>query len=144
MLGAKSSYVSDINIDFSDYPTIYIFDFPDSVNGTYSTDLNFYFSNPSSPFFYGLYGENNGELLFDSKQPERPNVLIIGDSFDNAILQLLACNFNKTYSIDLRYYPQETGEVFSLSKYLDCHSIDKVLFIGSQTLFAGDDFLMVD
>lgn len=69
------------------------------------------------------------------------NILLIGDSLDNAIIKLLAASFNELHSIDLRYYPEEYGS-FYLQRYIEENSIDKVLFIGSAVYFSSPEFMM--
>ena len=88
---------------------------------------------------YGnFYGGDPGEIVFDTRDPGRENILILGDSYDNAILKLLASHFGKTYSVDLRNYQAETGETFRLTDYLAARDIHKVLLIGSYPFgFAG-------
>ena len=90
---------------------------------------------------YGTsYGADEGEIIFDTGRKNRPSILIFGDSFDNAILKLIAGHFNKTYSIDLRNYEIIMGKPFFIDKYMKTHKIDKVLFIGSQSLFEQKAF----
>lgn len=90
---------------------------------------------------YGkFYGRDEGEIIFDTGRKNRPSILIFGDSFDNAILKLIAGHFNKTYSIDLRNYERIMGKPFFIDKYMKTHKIDKVLFIGSKS-FLGQKAL---
>lgn len=90
---------------------------------------------------YGtFYGGDEGEIIFDTGRKDRPNILIFGDSFDNAILKLIAGHFNRTYSIDLRNYERIMGKPFLIDKYMKTHKIDKVLFIGSQSFFEQKKF----
>lgn len=65
---------------------------------------------------------------------------MIGESYDNAVLKLLASHFNNTYSIDLRYYEAYMGQSFSLSEYLREHEIDKVLLIGNIDYYLMTEF----
>ena len=90
---------------------------------------------------YGtFYGGDEGEIIFDTGRKDRPNILIFGDSFDNAILKLIAGHFSKTYSIDLRHYKDCLGKPFSIDEYMKMHKIDKVLFIGNYDLFSQEPF----
>ena len=70
------------------------------------------------------------------------NILIIGESYDNAILKLLASQFNKTYSVDLRDFERDLGKPFSFDKYVRENEIDKVLFIGNYGFFVQDEFIV--
>ena len=90
---------------------------------------------------YGTYyGGDEGEIIFDTGRKNRPSILIFGDSFDNAILKLIAGHFNKTYSIDLRHYERKMGKPFLIDEYMKTHKIDKVLFIGNQGFFEQKEF----
>ncbi len=90
---------------------------------------------------YGLfYGGDEGEIIFDTGRKNRPSILIFGNSFDNAILKLIAGHFNKTYSIDLRHYEKTMGKPFLIDEYMKTHIIDKVLFIGNQDILKQKEF----
>ena len=90
---------------------------------------------------YGLfYGGDEGEIIFDTGRKNRPSILIFGNSFDNAILKLIAGHFNKTYSIDLRHYEKTMGKPFLIDEYMKTHIIDKVLFIGNQDFLKQKEF----
>ena len=94
---------------------------------------------------YGaFYGGDMGEIIFRSGTQGRGNLLVIGESFDNAILKLLASHFDSLYSIDLRYYEIYMGTQFSLSDYLERHQIERVLLIGNVDYFVSQDFLLED
>lgn len=90
---------------------------------------------------YGiLHGNDSGEIIFDTGRKNRPSILIFGDSFDNAILKLIAGHFDKTYSIDLRHYERKMGKPFLIDEYMKTHKIDRVLFIGNQGFFEQKAF----
>lgn len=94
----------------------------------------------ADPSYGTYYGEDCGELIIKNNRKDRPNILIIGDSFDNAVLSLLATHYNTTYSIDLRYYEPIMKKPFELSKYIQEHDIDQVLLIGSPAYYQLDSF----
>lgn len=98
------------------------------------------FPDPEELNYGGYYGGDCGEVVLDLYKPERENILIIGDSFDNALLKLLASHFNSTHSIDLRYYKQHNGVDFVLDDYIEENDIDKVLIIGSMNFFLSEVF----
>ncbi len=90
---------------------------------------------------YGIfYGGDNGRVVFNTGNTARENILIIGESFDNAIVKLLATHFNKTHCIDLRNYEPHTGSVFHFGEYVQENHIDKVLFIGNVDFYAMNTF----
>ena len=85
---------------------------------------------------YGIYyGWDNAQVVFDTHMTDKESILLLGDSFDNAILKLLASQFHKTYSVDIRHYEREMGEPFNVDAYLAQNQIDKVLFVGSREYF---------
>lgn len=124
----------------------YIFDIPEHktiINGKeeeYGKEREFEY-NPNQEVSYGaFYGFDNGETIFDFNKPEKENLLIIGESFDNAIIKLLAAHFNKTYSIDLRNYQNENGKVFSYYEYIKEKEIDRVVLVGNIDFYKMDTF----
>ena len=92
----------------------YEFDFPNYdiyINGKKSDYGNqkYHINNPKEDVSYGsFYGYDDGEIIFDNHDDSKDNILIVGESYDNALLKLLASHFNKTYSIDLRNYERES------------------------------------
>lgn len=92
---------------------------------------------------YGnFYGGDYGLLEFDYNQPEKENLLIIGESYDNAINEILASHFNKTYNVDLRAYEKDIGEKFNLKKFVNKYNIDNVLLIGNIDFYLSDTFML--
>ncbi|NMA51110.1 MAG: hypothetical protein GX951_04595 [Mollicutes bacterium] len=71
------------------------------------------------------YAADHKEVIYDYKQNNRENLLVIKNSYFNAIQNLVAAHFNRTYIVDLRHYNN-----FNLDKYIREKNIDKVLFIG--------------
>lgn len=104
-----------------------------------------YLKEKQADISYGMvYGYDNGEIIFDMNNPEKENILIMGDSYDNAMLKLIASHFGKTHSIDLRNYETTFGEAFSFSNYIEENDIDKVLIIGGIDYFTKEVFLLED
>ena len=133
---------------FSEPFDVYTFDFPPMdiyVNGVGPADYgrqNIEWDDEEfGPVSYGgFYGFDYGEVAFHTKNEGAGNLLIIGDSFDNAILKLLAGHFENLYAVDLRAYEEDTGKAFSFSRYLSAHRIDTVLFMGNIDYFLLDSF----
>lgn len=127
----------------------YRFAFPPltvTINGVpaedYGRQAYFLSGAAETPTYSKFYGGDDGEIIFSTGQNDRENLLIIGESFDNAILKLLASHFNTTYSVDLRYYEPCMGENFSLGRYLAQHEIDKVLLIGNVDYYVMPEFML--
>lgn len=88
-------------------------------------------------FSYGtVFGGDGGEILLDAGGEGR-TALILGDSYDNAILKALASGFGKTWSVDLRAYHHDTGKIFDLPSFVAEHDVDVVLFIGGVDFYSS-------
>lgn len=131
----------------------YEFDYPEmeiTINGQSVADYGnqgLYLRESGRPSFisYGdFYGSDNGETILDTHRQDRPNILILGESYDNALLKLLASHYGKTCSIDLRNYLATMGQEFAFSDYLEEHEITQVLLIGSSSFFSMEEFMLED
>ena len=88
-----------------------------------------------------FYGNLFREIVFDTGDETKENLLIVGDSYSNAILKLLASHFHKTVLIDCRMSPV-TQEKFT--EYIEEYGIDKVLFLGSLFGLGNEDLALSD
>jgi hypothetical protein len=129
---ARSDAYYDIHQSF----TAYIFDYPPHdvyVNGeksSYGNQQAFvngtFARNDININYYGVYyGGDVAELVFDYKNAEAENILIIGNSLDNAVVPLIASHFNKSYCLDLRHYKN-----LKIEEYIEKNNITQFLFIG--------------
>lgn len=126
----------------------YRYDLPEmkvTLNGSsverYGVDFEDYYNPGVYPGYTSYYGYDEGEVVFDTGL-EADNLLVLGNSFDNAIVQLLASHFGRTHSVDLRYFETDMGKAFDLDTYLRENEIQKVLLIGDNSYFSGDLFMM--
>jgi len=134
---------------FSEPFSAYRFAFPEmeiTISGNAASD---YGDQPGylsglwgAPTYGKFYGGDDSEIIFDTARPERDNLLIIGESYDNAVLKLIASHYNRTHSIDLRYYEAVMGEEFAFADYLEEHDIDKVLLIGNVDYYLMSEFML--
>ena len=84
--------------------------------------------------FYGLYyGSDYAEVMFDYHQPDKKNLLIVANSYSNAINELVAAGFDKTYIIDPRHNMD-----WRAKEYIKNNDIDKVLVILSDKLLTAE------
>lgn len=129
--------------NFSEPFYAYRFDFPEMTvfkNGAPAADYGkqaaFLAGQGDERLTYGaFYGADDGEAVLSTNRPDRENLLILGESYDNAVIKLLASHFNNTYAVDLRYYQPLMGEDFRFSDYVEERGITKVLLIGCMTYF---------
>lgn len=131
---------------YSDNFTMYQFNFPRHTTHANEIKLDDYgraddffahnYTYNQYDNYYGLYyGSDYAEVELNYDNPGAGNLLIISNSFDNAILKLLASHFNRTYSVDLRRYEAAYNQEFILSDYVKKRDIDQVLVLTSaQTL----------
>lgn len=132
---------------FSEPFTAYRFSFPPMNirrNGEPAADYGMQASATDEiELSYGsFYGGDDGEIIFETGRTDRENLLVIGESYDNAVLKLLASHFGKTFSVDLRYYRNYIGNDFSLGDYLRRNNITKVLLIGNVDYYILPDFAL--
>ena len=101
------------------------------LNGKYPKNL---FHN-----HYGsYYGADYGIIEFiNPEESSLGNIVVIGDSNDNALAPLLASRFSHSYFIDLRLYEDAAGCPFHLNNFIKHNRIDVVLFFASQHYIFG-------
>lgn len=127
------------NYDIEEEFAYYRFDLPDHdtyVNGTQTTyghhsdysEHNYTAYRTFNHYSY-VFGGDFGEVVFDYHQPDKENLLIISNSFDNPVNQLIAQYYNRTFAVDPRHYQKDLGENFRLSDYIKSNRINKVLLI---------------
>lgn len=97
-------------------------------------------TQPSRVSYGSYYGGDYGLIEFDYNKQHQDNLLIIGESYDNAINELVSSYFNKTYNVDLRHYENHMGEKFNIVKFIKENNIDKVLFVGNGSFYVSSDF----
>lgn len=96
--------------------------------------------NTSQAMSYGsFYGQDVGEIIIHNPTGDG-SLLIFGNSYDNALIELLAAHYEYTYSIDLRYYKKQTGKSFGLSNYLENHGVDDILCVGNVNYYVQSPF----
>ncbi len=145
--GKKAASVAGEGVfteDFYAYP----YDFPAisvQIDGQpaedYGAQTAFLSGTATEAISYGgFYGGDNGETVFSTGTEGRGNLLVVGESFDNAILKLLSTHYDHVFSVDLRYYAHSMGTPFDFSAYVKNHAISKVLLIGNIDYFIQDTF----
>lgn len=147
--GSKAS-TSVFNKIMKDEFCAYKFNFADMdilVNGEekdYGLQNEFLNNKTNLDINYGnFYGGDDGEIIFkNNASGSKDNILIIGESYDNAILKLLAEKFNTTVSIDLRNYKYYIKKDFDFQYYKEKYNINKVLFIGNVDFYVSDIFMI--
>ena len=81
--------------------------------------------------YVSYYGADVDFLEYVSENGSNRNLLIIGDSFTNAIEPLLAAHYHHTYAVDIRKYPDYH---FSFSEFIAQYDVDDVLILGGGSV----------
>lgn len=145
--GSKSSGIGG-NLVFKEDFCAYKFDFPEhttyinnSIVNEYGNTQDYFNKSMASIGYGSFYGGDNGLVEFDYDN-QKENLLILGESYDNAINELLSIHFNKTYNVDLRAYESDIGKEFKFQEFLKEYDIDKVLLIGNIDYFVLETFML--
>lgn len=89
---------------------------------------------PPTPDKYVDYesfmGGDFPETMIDTHRPDLPSVLVFGDSYTNALETLIYYGFDKTYSLDFRYYDK-----MSVADYIREKKPDFVVYVRDDTIY---------
>lgn len=85
--------------------------------------------------YSAFYGGERGEMILKTNRPEKKTLLLFCNSYSNAIKLLLLQHYDAIYSIDPRFYVNETGKKFNAKKYIEKNEIDDVLILGDAQFF---------
>lgn len=85
-----------------------------------------------------FYGGNTPLLTIETAHPDAPSLLILRDSYTDAMSPFLTAHFSKIHILDLRYYKT------SLRAYIEDNDIDNILVCYNVKNFSedGNIFLM--
>ena len=112
------------------------------LEGSYGQEQEYfnheYDAEKGASHYGSFYGGDNGEVLFINPEKEG-NLLVLGNSFDNAVVKLLSHHYHEVRVIDWRYYEAETGQPFDLTETVRMMEADQVLFIGDNWFFKIDE-----
>ncbi len=93
---------------------------------------------PPTPDKYVDYesfmGGDFPETLIDTHRPELPSVLVFGDSYTNALETIIYYSFDKTYSVDCRYY-----NTMSIADYIREKKPDFVVYVRDDTIYLSKE-----
>ena len=104
-------------------------------------------SKAATPFIYSLpqnawsavtyevyMGGDVGETVISTNRPELPDMLIVGDSYTNAVECLLYTSFNEMRSLDLR-----SNKGLVLTDYIRDHRPDIVILLRDYSVLLSPD-----
>lgn len=84
--------------------------------------------------YLACMGGDIGETVIQTNRPALPNVLIVGDSYTNAVECFLYTSFNEMRSLDLRWYTAQT-----LSDYIAAYQPDVVILLRDYSVLLSTD-----
>lgn len=103
------------------------------LEGQYSTE-------PFTDHYVEYYGADRDLIEYVYENGAERNLMIIGDSYANAIEAILAAHYHHTYSIDVRKYPY--GK-FNLAEFLEEHDVDDILFLGGPHQIINQPWVII-
>lgn len=78
-----------------------------------------------TPVAYGVYDQGDkAEIVIDTNRPRLPSLLLVGDSYANAIETLAWTGFDQSRYLDLRHYTK-----MSLYEYVATYRPDDVVIL---------------
>ena len=133
--GVEGVPAEDFTVNVYDYPDMTV-TIPYGPIPDYGMQALFVEGALESVSYGSVFGVDCGELVFDTGRDGK-NLLVMGDSYDNAVVKPLAAGFAKTYCVDLRSFASELGHPFEMADYLQEHDINAVLFVGGIDYFGA-------
>lgn len=137
----ESDHISDYELEGVGEYKLYVNGEPFNLNEV-KEKYRLYGNNTQYSDYDYYFGDNYYERVFYFNQNDKPNILIFGDSFMNAIQEWVASHFNKTVLIDLR----AKDDSFSLDNYIEKYDIDIILVMlpYKDLYFNGNMFVPLD
>lgn len=84
---------------------------------------------------YAYYmGGDIAETIIQTNRPELPDVLVVGDSFTNALESILYTSFDEMRSLDYRYYT-----AMSIYDYLENWQPDAIIYVRDDLSYISTD-----
>ena len=133
--GVEGIAAEDFTVNLYDVPEMRFTVAGESIPA-YGAQEGFVSGALESVSYGSVFGGDYGELLIDTGKAGE-NLLILGDSYDNAIVTPLAAGFSRTWCVDLRAYAAQTGHGFDMADYLREKEIDRVLLVAGIDYFGA-------
>ena len=133
--GVEGVPAEDFGVNLYEYPDMTV-SVPAGPIPDYGMQALFIAGELETVSYGSVFGVDCGELQLDTGRPGK-NLLVMGDSYDNAIVKALAARFSKTFCVDLRSYASELGRPFAMAAYLKENAIDCVLLVGGVDYFGA-------
>ncbi len=97
---------------------------------TYRHEFKDFKSDEQYPYYYNdAYLIYNPIMELDTNREDLKNILIVGDSFSNSVLDLIASHYNKTFRVTPYNTVIMDGYLFDYDTFIEENDIDVVLFM---------------
>ena len=144
----NGSYNKDMERTDSDEAfTVYRFDYPDmkiQINGRQRKEYGraeLFFEGRMNDmpvltnYYSEFYGGDTGLIVFSTGNEDRESVMIVSNSYSNAINKLVACHFNNTVVVDPRMYDSEADITVTQKELAQEYGVTKILLLGDAFFF---------
>jgi hypothetical protein len=128
-----------------------IFELPNfhvKINGIYS-NIGYNNSNrekylngsiPKGKFvnhYANYFGGDYGIVEYENSDSNGRNLLVIGDSYDNALSPLISSHFRRSFFVDLRHFEKNMRKPFNVNKFIRKNKISFVVFFAAKSYLLG-------
>ena len=99
--------------------------------GVVRTDTDTFYANAASKYNCFIMGDNPLSEIHNEKITDGSSIVVVKESFGNALIPFLVDHYEYVYVIDYRSFPSATGK--TLSQFVQEKKIPTVLFINNLT-----------
>ncbi len=144
----NGSYLRKLGRNDGNEPfTVYRFEYPDMIvrinqarRNSYGKADSYFGGEVTNPFslsnhYAEFYGGDTGLVHFWTDQPEKENILIVSNSYSNAVNMLIASHFNHTLVVDPREFENLFGQDLTVPDLMRDYEVTRILLLGDPTFF---------
>jgi len=99
--------------------------------GLVRTDTDTFYANAASKYNCFIMGDNPLSEIHNEKITDGSSIVVIKESFGNALVPFLVDHYEYVYVVDYRYFTKTTGK--TLQEFVTEMNVDTVLFINNLT-----------
>ncbi len=99
--------------------------------GVVRTDTDTFYQNAASKYNCFIMGDNPLSEIHNESKSDGSSIIVVKESFGNALIPFLVDHYEYVYVIDYRYFTSTTGK--TLSQFVKEKNCSTVLFINNLT-----------
>ena len=99
--------------------------------GLVRTDTDTFYANAASKYNCFIMGDNPLSEIHNEKVTDGSSIVVVKESFGNALVPFLVDHYEYVYVVDYRYFTNTTGK--SLQEFVAEKKVDTVLFVNNLT-----------